>query len=162
MEKIRKRKFWSTDLLTQSDRNSIKCCMFQQYFGWFLVLIILILFAFTPVSHPEIMFKRHWSGYTKFVYKIVFLVSCICGYFVGNTSEAYYTYIILHSHFQIKMIAASIRRELNIYENISDMEKVYLKSYQKAVKKIIVRSVRHYYTIKRFSLNIIVILYLHH
>lgn len=150
MEKIREKKFWCSNLLPKLDKSSIKHYTFQQYLLWFFSLIVLILLGTTSVSHPEFICKNYWSWYTKLSYDVFFLFYAIWGYYIGNANEAYYTYAILHCHFQAKIISAYIKREFKHYENVPFKNKIYSKAYQNEVKKILEISIQQYQCLRRF------------
>lgn len=151
MDQLRKKKFWSTNLLSQFDKGTVKYYMFLQYLLWFFSLLTIIFIAITPVSHPEFMCRSYWPWYIQLLYKIMFLLYSIFGYYIGNVSVAYYTYVVLHSHFQIKMIYPYITQQLG---NISAKEKFYSKSYQQGAREVLVRCIRHYHTIRRLRSKI--------
>lgn len=150
MEKIRKEKFWSSDLLSQFDKNSVKYFTLQQYLLWFLAFLAQSNFGAPSFTHSEFICRSYWSLNLKRAYKLFYYLYSIFGYYIGNTVEMYHAYAILHSHFQIKMINFYIQRELTMYEDMPFKEKIYSSSYQEAVQDILLKSIQQYQFARRY------------
>lgn len=144
LNKIRKEKFWSNDLLSQSDKTTMKYCIFQQYLLWLFSLAVLISFTITTFSHPAFVYQSDWSSLAKKMYRSWFFFYVVLGYYFGNSSVTIIGYTTLHSYFQVKIISLYIRKELKKYVSIPFNEKSYSESYQEAVHEILLRSIHQY------------------
>lgn len=149
IQAIRREKFWSSNLLSQFDRNTIKYCILQQYLLWLFALVTLINIASPSFPHPKFIYRNYWSLNAKIAYNIFFFLYSTCGYYIGNSVEMYYSYTVLHSYFQVKMIGFYIKRELTVYKTMPFNEKIYSSSYQKAVNNILLQSIQQYQLTRR-------------
>lgn len=149
MEEIREQYFWSNDLLSHIHRKRIKYYKLQQYLLWCFTLLFIIFLTTTSMSQPEFICRSYWPWYIRFSYKVLFILFSICGYYIGIVAETYFTYLALNSNFQAKIIANYIKSEMKNYDHITLDKKLYSKSYQESVRKVLVKSIQQYQILKR-------------
>lgn len=147
--------FWSNEFLSPLEkrklRDSMRFPVFSEYLLWFFSVVVVIVLEFTAIEHSRFIYKQSWPDFAKRIYKSGFFLLCSCGYYVGNSHHAYYVHTILHSCYQMKLLAAYMKREMKRYRTIPLGSKIHCESYQREAREILMRSIRQYQRLKKLA-----------
>lgn len=141
--------FWSNEFLSTYEkrklRNSMRFSTFFEYLFWFFSVVLIIQIEFVGMAYPKFFYKESWPFWANSAYETGFFLFSICGYYVGNSHQTYLAYVILHSCYQMKLLAAYIRNGMNKkYETIPLGNKIYCESYQMEAREILMRTIQQY------------------
>lgn len=149
---IKTKTFWTHDLLSAKQKrmfhNEMTGFVLLQLFFWLLALAVIIASLAPNIHFSKFVYNDQWSLINKITFKICLLIFVSCGYFVGEATECYYVYIVLHNYFQMKILMAFMKAALAKYKCVRFDEKIFDGEYQVAVGEVLRRSIRHFQELK--------------
>lgn len=150
---IKRNKFWSYDFLPstqkrQFEREIMVFVLLQFTFWLFALILTIISLAPNIIIYPQFVFDFLRPIMPKFFFKIGFSIFMACGYFLGNATECYYAYVVLHNYFQMKTLMAFINEALGRYKKISFNRKMFDSEYQLAVEEVLRRAIQQFHQLK--------------
>lgn len=142
---------------TSDFKNEIKFYTCLNYIGWLLCAIVIVTAKFSKVVQPKFiqhLIEVFLPNFAKYVYKFGFFLVFLEVHYLGMTQANYYFHAVLHNHFQMRILAKSLKRGMFQYQYMSFERKLYSKRYQLQMKRLLIRTIQEFRKIKKYYSNI--------
>lgn len=147
INQLKNRFFWNADFFTPQEKlvneRDVKIYIIFHWILWFLAILLLFVLIFI-FSLPEFLYNNNWPFSLIQIIKILFFVYYITGYYIGNSHECWYAYVILHGYYQMKVIVVYLRQEFLKYKEMTFIEKIDCEEYQKAIELVFLRCIQQH------------------
>lgn len=149
---MRSHYFWSNEFLTLNENNKMKnrrllFTIIQSMF-WVMSFMLFIRLKIEHIAYSKFALNDDTPIYIGYTYRTVFYIAFVCGYFIGNSYESYYIYIILHNYFQLKMLSAYICYKMKRYVKLPFKRKWNSNFHQNEVCSMFIVSIKQFQKIK--------------
>lgn len=144
---LRERCFWKNDCLTPHEKRTcerdMKSFVYLHFLVWFFLFLLTVLVALI-MSFPKFVYNSEWPFYLIVIAQLLFLWFHITGYYLGTTHVCYYSYVILHGYYQMKVLIGYLRVEFEKQKKRKMKDKVYCEKYQAISENILIRCIKQH------------------
>lgn len=121
----------------------------QSFLWYYVIFIPIIIMTNTSFCHAKFVYNPSWPFLARYVYIAAFLIATVCGYYVGIAHESFFTYVVLHGYFQMKVLVDYLRVEFLQFKGMPLERKFFSEDYQLRTKEILVKCIEHYQILTR-------------